>query len=59
MTPLMLYLVWSEYTRLAKQVAAAAVFGLSIDRSAKLVALPKDLISRFEIAQDPNDLPGV
>jgi hypothetical protein len=57
--PSMLYLVWSEYTRLAKQVAAAAVFGLSIDRSAKLVALPKDLISRFEIAQDPNDLPGV
>ena len=24
--PLMLYLVWSEYTRLAKQVAAAAIF---------------------------------
>jgi hypothetical protein len=57
--PLMLYLVWSEYTRLAKRVAAAAVFGSSINRSAKLVALPKDLISRFETAQDPNDLPGV
>ena len=57
--PLMLYLVWSEYTRLAKQVAGAAVFGSSINRSAKLVALPKDLISSFETAQDPNDLPGV
>ena len=57
--PLMLYLVWSEYTRLAKQIAAAAVFGSSINRSAKLIALPADLISRFETAQDPNDLPGV
>jgi hypothetical protein len=57
--PLMLYLVWSGYTRLAKRVAAAAVFGSSINRSAELVALPKDLISRFETAQDPNDLPGV
>jgi hypothetical protein len=57
--PLMLYMVWSEYTRLAKQIAATAVFGSSISRSAKLVALPKDLVSRFETAQDPNDLPGV
>ena len=57
--PLMLYLVLSEYTRLAKQVAAAAVFGSSINRSAKLVALPKDLISRFETAQDPNELAGI
>jgi hypothetical protein len=57
--PLMLYLVWSEYTRLAKQVAAAAVFGSSINRSAKLVALPDELISRFETAKEPNDLPSV
>jgi hypothetical protein len=57
--PLMLYLVWSEYTRLAKQVAGAAVFGSSINRSAKLVALPKDLISSFETVQDPNDLSDV
>jgi hypothetical protein len=56
--PLMLYLVWSEYTRLAKNIASAAVFGSSIDRSTKLVALPKDLISLFEAARDPNDLPG-
>lgn len=56
--PLMLYLIWSEYTRLAKQIAAAAIFGASIERSAKLVALPADLISRFEVAKDPDDLLG-
>ena len=54
--PLMLYLIWSEYTRLAKQIAAAAIFGPSAIRSAKLVALPADLISRFEAAQEPVDL---
>ena len=54
--PLMLYLIWSEYTRLAKQIAAAAIFGSSISRSTKLVALPGDFISRFEAAQDPDDL---
>lgn len=56
--PLMLYLVWSEYTRLAKQIAAAAIFGSSIDRSAQLVALPADFIPRFEAAKDPGDLLG-
>jgi hypothetical protein len=35
------------------------VFGPSINRSAKLVALPRDLISCFEVARDPNDLPVV
>jgi hypothetical protein len=54
--PLMLYLVWSEYTRLAKQVAAAAVFGRSKDYASKLSALPADAIRGFEAAQDPNDL---
>lgn len=54
--PLMLYLIWSEYTRLAKQIAAAAIFGTSINRSAKLVALPADLVPRFEAAKDPGDL---
>jgi hypothetical protein len=54
--PLMLYLIWSEYTRLAKQITAAAIFGSSIDRSAKLVALPANLIPRFETARDPGDL---
>jgi hypothetical protein len=57
--PLMLYLVWSEYTRLAKQIAAAAIFGSSIDRAAKLVALPAELIPRFEAAKDPADLSGI
>jgi hypothetical protein len=57
--PLMLYLVWSEYTRLAKSVAEAAIFGASPDRSTKLVALPADLIPRFEAARDPGDLSGI
>ena len=56
--PLMLYLIWSEYTRLAKQVAEAAIFGASLYRSTKLVALPADLIPRFEAAEDPADLLG-
>ena len=54
--PLMLYLVWSEYTRLAKHIAAAAIFGGSIDRSAQLVALPADLVPRFDAARDPGEL---
>ena len=54
--PLMLYLVWSEYTRLAKQIASATVFGPSNDRAARLGALPADVIPRFEAAQDPADL---
>lgn len=56
--PLMLYLVWYEYTLLAKQIAAVAIFGSSISRSTKLVVLPVDLISRFEAAQDPGELSG-
>jgi len=57
--PLMLYLVWSEYTRLAKTVAEAAIFGASVNRSTKLVVLPADLIPRFEAARDPGDLSGI
>lgn len=57
--PLMLHLVWSEYTRLSKQIAGAAIFGGSIDRSAQLVALPADLIPRFEAAGDPGDLANI
>jgi hypothetical protein len=57
--PLMLNLIWSEYTRLAKQITAAAIFGSSITRAAKLVALPADLIPRFEAARDPGDLSGI
>lgn len=54
--PVMFYLVWNDYTQLAKHVAAATVFGSSINRAAKLVALPADLIPRFEAAQDPLEL---
>jgi hypothetical protein len=54
----MLYLIWSEYTRLSKSIAAAAIFGPSIGRSEKLIALPAGLIPRFEAAKDPKDLPG-
>lgn len=56
--PLMLYLVWSEYTRLAKPIAEAAILGTSPNRSTKLVALPADLIPRFAAARDPADLSG-
>ena len=44
--PLMLYLVWLEYTRLAKEVAAAASLDSPIDRAS------------FEEARDPGDLAG-
>lgn len=54
--PLMLYLIWSEYTRLAKQITAAALLGASSDRSAKPGSLPADLVARFEAAKDPGDL---
>jgi hypothetical protein len=46
----MFYLIWSDYTRLAKHIAAATAFGASINNAAKL---PADLIPRFEAAQDP------
>lgn len=32
--PLMVYLIWPEYTRLAKEIAIAATYGSSIDRAA-------------------------
>ena len=54
--PLMLTLIWSEYTRLAKPIAAAAIFGADTNRSAKLVALPFDVMPRFESAKDPGEL---
>jgi hypothetical protein len=54
--PLMLFLTWFEYTRLAKAIAGAALLGPSLERSERLVALPPNFISRFEAAQDPIDL---
>jgi hypothetical protein len=68
--PLMLYLIWAEYTRLAKEIASAAFFGSSIDRSEVLnqefVGRPDELnftldevtekMANFERALDPDDL---
>jgi hypothetical protein len=54
--PLMLYLVWAEYTRLAKHVAAAAIFDPLNEDTAKMGALPNDVMQRFEAAQEPIDL---
>jgi hypothetical protein len=54
--PLMFYLIWSDYTQLAKHIAAATVFGSSGNRVAEPVALPADLRPRFEGAQDPFEL---
>ena len=54
--PLMLYLIWSEYTRLSKSIAAAAIFGPWISRSEKLVALPAVSFPALKPAHDPKDL---
>jgi len=69
--PLMLYLIWSDYTRLAKEIASAAIYGASIERArealevqlaerpaelkAALAALPEAMRS-LEAAEDPEDL---
>jgi len=69
--PLMLYLIWSDYTRLAKEIASAAIYGASTERArealelqlaerpaelkAALEALP-ETINRLEAAEDPEDL---
>src|SRR5260370_27403924 len=46
--PLMLYLVWLEYTRLAKEIASSASFGPSIDRAIekRREALAKEFADR-------------
>jgi hypothetical protein len=49
--PLMLYLIWLEYTQLAKLIAAAAMRGASIDGADPTMA-------QFESARDPDELPG-
>jgi hypothetical protein len=50
--PLMLYLIWTEYTRLAKEVAAAAFFGASIERA---IAGRRDTL-KSEFAGRPAEL---
>ena len=49
--PLMLYLVWFECTRLAKEVASAAAFSPEAART-------DDAWSRYEAAGDPEELPA-
>lgn len=50
--PLMLYLVWTEYTRLAKEVASAAFFGSSIERAIE----GRRKILKAEFARRPHEL---
>ncbi len=58
--PLMLYLIWTDYTRLAKEIAAG-VLGRAIAAEA---AAPSDLgaltqmMARLQQAADPGELPG-
>ena len=53
--PLMLYLMSAEYTRLAKEIASAAVFGSAVDRARVPDELTQAMAS-FESARDPGDL---
>jgi len=48
--PLMFYLVWLEYTQLAKQIATAAIHGSSTGRATA------ETMARFQRARDPGDL---
>jgi hypothetical protein len=50
--PLMLYLIWAEYTRLAKEVASAAFFGSSIERA---IAERREVL-KAEFAGRPDEL---
>jgi hypothetical protein len=52
--PLMLYLISAEYTRLAKEIAAAAFFGSSVDRAAD--QRRSETMADFANAQEPDDL---
>jgi hypothetical protein len=52
--PLMLYLMWLEYTQLAKQIATAAIFGSSTD----LATATMEAVARIESARDPDELPA-
>jgi hypothetical protein len=55
--PLMLYLVWTDYTRLAKEIAAA-VLDRAVDRGATRPDLDRLLqgIARLQQADEPADL---
>jgi hypothetical protein len=50
--PLMLYLIWAEYTRLAKEIASAAFFGSSIEPA---IAARREVL-RSEFVGRPDEL---
>jgi hypothetical protein len=52
--PLMLYLMWLEYTQLAKLIATAAIFGSATDRA----TATREIVARIESARDRDDLPA-
>jgi hypothetical protein len=52
--PLMLYLMWLEYTQLAKLIATAAIFGSATDPA----TATRETVARIESARDPDDLPA-
>jgi hypothetical protein len=54
--PLMLYLVWLEYTRLAKEIAIAATHRASESKAAPEAVA--ETMARLEDARDPDDLAG-
>jgi len=57
--PLMLYLVWTDYTRLAKEVAVAGL-GRAIERGAARADLDAlvQTMTRLQNAADPDELAG-
>jgi hypothetical protein len=52
MPPLMVYLIWQEYTSLAKEIATAAIYGSSTDRA---TASTRELFQR-DLADRPSEL---
>jgi hypothetical protein len=50
--PLMLHLIWQDYTRLAKEIASAAIFGPVID---KTIARRREMLEQ-EFAGRPAEL---
>ncbi|HXL14339.1 MAG TPA: hypothetical protein VN941_10310 [Bradyrhizobium sp.] len=50
--PLTVYLIWQEYTRLAKEVATAAIYGSSIERA---MARDREFFER-KLANRPSEL---
>jgi hypothetical protein len=59
--PLMVYLIWLEYTRMAKEIASVAIYGSSIDKAEtrnrehftrKLAGRPAQLASALDALAD-------